>query len=130
MSWDGPPSGLGSGKKGVVGEVTVLLLVLLLRLASLKLGRLVELAADGRRRRSQRLMVDCEADGCTWLLELAQEAVPSSEDEAELCERLGICLDPMLPEGCRLLQACQAQQECAEWSVCGLYWDMQRKMRR
>lgn len=51
--------GLGSGKKGVVGDVTVLLWALLLRLESLKLGRFVELAAEGRRRRSQRLMVGC-----------------------------------------------------------------------
>ena len=77
--------GLGRGKKGVVGEVTVLLWVLLLRLASLKLGLFVELAAEGRRRRSQRLMVCCcEAEAGAWLLELAREAASFSELDVEL----------------------------------------------
>lgn len=97
MFCDCPPIGLGKGKKGLVGEVTVLLL--LLPLGSLKLGRLVELAAEGRRRRSQRLRVGWDDDACAWLLELAREAVPSSELELELCERLGLCLEPaILPE--------------------------------
>lgn len=60
------------------------MLLLLLRLDSLKLGLLVELAADGRRRRSHRLMVDWEVEGWAWLLELERDAVPSSELELEL----------------------------------------------
>ncbi len=74
--------GLGSGKWGEVGEVTVLLL--LLPLASAKLGRLVELAAEGRRRRSHRLKVGWEEEAWAWLLELARVVMPSSELDVEL----------------------------------------------
>jgi len=64
MSADGPPIGLGKGNEELTGEVTVLLYALLLRLASLNWGRLVELAADGRRRRSQRLIEGWELALC------------------------------------------------------------------
>jgi hypothetical protein len=113
MSCEGAAAG-GSGNAGVVGEVTVLLWALLVRLASLKLGRLVELAADGRRRRSHRLMVGC-ALVCAWLL-------ASSELEAELCERLGLCFVPIA--GCASTDSTVLGMKCQVGDQARMIWSI------